>query len=499
MKLSELLSLWWQRVLTPRWPLVGPERGVVVGLTVLGLVWLALRFVGLAYSPRGFFSDEFRAALHLVCIGQTGRSGYGDPWPWFIPGAGGGFYAAPFVYLGALWVNVFGPSIESIRAIAAAFTTLAIVGLFGFVRSVAGREAAWWAALVAALSPWSFQFARIAWDPPLAPGFLMLALWAWTMKNALVSGALSGALFSLALYSYPPMRIQAPLVFGALMLWETRARRFRVPRLAGFAVTSIVVAIPLFHQTFAGSLNQRGWTEAVFSPAFVAANRGASSTFAFVIKATLEHMWAHFKPSYLFFTGDWNPRHSTGQIGVFGFVDDLALLVFVAWLIRLFYKGVSEDWSGSLAGERGTHGERWLFCLAGFAFLAGVLPAALCFTGVPHALRSSGAWPFLAMLSGLVLCRWVRRFAPAHAVVLVVALAHSAYFGWAYFVRYRNIPEEWFSVDLQKALVTKHLGSAKAREVTRVYPEGYRYYRILLDKMSCVESQRALETYAAGL
>ena len=84
---------------------------------VLATLWLGLRFVGLEQNPPGFYGDEFRGALHMICLGETGASAYGERWPVFVPGAGGGFYTPPFLYFGAAWAKVFGYSIASFRAI----------------------------------------------------------------------------------------------------------------------------------------------------------------------------------------------------------------------------------------------------------------------------------------------------------------------------------------------------------------------------------------------
>ena len=304
---------------------------------VLAALWLVLRFVGLEQSPPGFYGDEFRAALHAICIGETGESAYGERWPLFVGGAGGGFYTPPFLYFSAAWAQLFGYSITSFRAIAAFFSVLTIAALYAWVRRTAGREIAAWTVFVAALSPWSFQFARIAWDPPLAPAFLMLALWAWLRWSALPAGLLAGVLAALAMYAYPPMRIQAPLVFAALFAVELAGRRLRTDAVLGFALGAGVVVLPLLVYTFSGDLNQRGLAEAVFSPEFVRENRGADSAGLFILKTTLANFAAHFSPGYLFFTGDANARHSTQRIGELGFVEVLGvgigvMLILERWL-----------------------------------------------------------------------------------------------------------------------------------------------------------------------
>jgi 4-amino-4-deoxy-L-arabinose transferase-like glycosyltransferase len=124
----------------------------------LAILWLVLRFVGLERSPPGFYGDEFRGALHAICIGETGESAYGERWPLFVSGGGGGLYTPPFLYFSAGWAQLFGYSIASFRAIAAFFSVLTIVALYGWVRQTAGRGIAAGSAVVAARSPWWVQF-----------------------------------------------------------------------------------------------------------------------------------------------------------------------------------------------------------------------------------------------------------------------------------------------------------------------------------------------------
>jgi 4-amino-4-deoxy-L-arabinose transferase-like glycosyltransferase len=451
----------------------------------LAFLWLALRFVALEHSPPGFHGDEFRAALNLICLGETGESAYGERWPLFVGGGGEGFYTPPFLYFGAAWAKVFGYSIASFRAIAAFFGVLTIAALYAWVRRAAGPEIAGWSAFVAALSPWSFQFSRIAWDPPLAPAFLMLGLLAWSLPRAAPAGLLSGSLVALAMYAYPPMRIQAPLVFGALIAVELLQKRLRARAFVAFALSALLVALPLLAYTIRGEINQRGLAEAVFSPAFVEANRGASSPIVFILKTTLANFAAHFSPGYLFFTGDANARHSTQRIGELGFVEVLAVGVGVMLLLERLFGARAEARGGAPAG---LWGARRLVGFCGFAALAGILPAALCFTGVPHALRSIGAWPFAAVVSGYLLWRFARDGTRAVAVIGAVALLHTAYFAHAYFVVYPTTDDRWFHGLLKRSLTASQLHTPEARQAAAIAPEAYRYLRILEDGLDCRSS-----------
>ena len=460
---------------------------------VLAVLWIVLRFVGLEESPPGFYGDEFRAALHAICIGETGESAYGEPWPFFAPGAGGGLYTPSFLYFSALWAKLFGYSIASFRAIAAFFNVITIAALYAWVRRTAGPEIAAWSAFVAALSPWSFQFSRIAWDPPLAPAFLMLALWAWTQARALPAGLLAGVLAALAMYAYPPMRIQAPLVFAGLFAVELAGRRLRADAAIGFALAAGVLVLPLLLYTFSGDLNQRGLAEAVFSPEFVRENRGADPPIVFILKTTLANFAAHFSPGYLFFTGDANARHSTQRIGELGFVEVLGVGIGVMLIVERWFGTGAPPPAGELE-RRGACGARRLVFFSCFALLAGILPAALCHTGVPHALRSIGAWPFQAVVFGFLLSRFARN-GRRRGVIAAVAILHTAWFAHAYFVAYPKIDDRWFHGAIKRLLSAEEIETRQAHRAAAIAPEGYRYFRILEDGLDCRSSAESVARF----
>lgn len=111
-------------------------------------------------------------AAQVLCIKQTGADYFGAKLPLFSPGLGGGYYTAPFLYGEALWTSVFGNSVVSFRSFVAFVSTLTIFGIYRFVKEFTKNETtARFALLFASISPWAFQFSRIAWDPPLAPFF----------------------------------------------------------------------------------------------------------------------------------------------------------------------------------------------------------------------------------------------------------------------------------------------------------------------------------------
>jgi 4-amino-4-deoxy-L-arabinose transferase-like glycosyltransferase len=299
----------------------------VIGFAVV------VRFVGLEFTPPGFSMDEAIGAANLACLGETGRSADNVAWPLFAIGDGGGFYTPVYLYFGAAWTRLFGISIGSIRSIPAVFVSITLLGVYLLGRRLGGSRAGFWALLLASLSPWGFHFSRVAWDPPLAPAFLVWCCFFWTLTRPVLGGALSGVAFTLAIYSYPPARLQAPLVFAALFFITWQTTRKRLVRSLSFAIGSVPLAIPLIRRMLDPNFAGRGNSLAIFTPGYLKAHRGFWSSEFYFVRNLADNIAEHLRPSFLFLTGDANLRHASQYMGELGLVDDLALLLGLGLLV----------------------------------------------------------------------------------------------------------------------------------------------------------------------
>src|SRR6185312_9603487 len=156
--MTELSTL--GRFFTERWRRDRLDRWAEVGIMIVALGWCAMRFIGLEKVPYGLSTDETLAGLHVICLAQTGASADGHPWPLFATGIAGGMYTPAYLYTLLAWTRLFGTSIG------------AVVGLALLARRVGNGRAARLAVAAAALSPWSFQWSRLAVDDPMAPALL---------------------------------------------------------------------------------------------------------------------------------------------------------------------------------------------------------------------------------------------------------------------------------------------------------------------------------------
>ncbi|HXU62111.1 MAG TPA: hypothetical protein VN962_10440 [Polyangia bacterium] len=475
-------------------------RGVDVILLAVAVALLGARFVALELSPPGFYVDEFLGALHVVCLSQTAHSSSGQAWPLFAEGGGGGFYTPVFLYLGAGWTRLFGPSIYSFRAMAALAGVMSVLGATAVAKRAAGPRFAFWTFVLACLSPWGFQFSRIAWDPPLYPAFLVWAVHVWLGgRRTALQGALSGALFAGALYSYPPARIGAPLLFAALLVggWA----RLRWQQVVGFGLSATALLAPLLVRYGDPAFRGRGADLSIFSGAFIRDHRGHWPKWFFVIRSLLDNIHAHFTPSFLFLGGDQNLRHSTQYFGELGLLDAFALVMGLALLVAAVRGRMHPSPpDGRSAGVPAARTLASYFGLAGIGIFCGILPAALTWEAVPHALRAIGAWPFFSMLGGGLLVLGEARWRAARASACTVAVLHAALMLFVYFRLYPPLAEGAFSSSLHDSFArTAALDpDDKASLVSRESPEGIRYYLIRSGKYDCTTSSEAVSAWKRG-
>ena len=404
-----------------------------LALVAIVLVATALRFYR-TDLPDGFYRDEAAITANAICLAESGRTLDGAHWPLITEVLGGGHSSIVWLAPAVVWSRVVGTSIPEERALVAVCGALVVAGVFVFGWFATGsRRVGAYAALAAAVSPWAFQFSRVAWDAAIAPVYLAwaLALLCWASSQRATESrrwlrwstiALAALLFAAACISYPPERVQVPLVLLAFLIWKRSFARAHLPEVAGFAAVFVAATANLWLLTASGAIQGRYAALSVFNAGYWAdaGITSPASIRAHGLWLFTKNFFAHFSPTYLLMSGDAEARHSTQLLGEWSWLDALAFAgaTCVAFIKRARPSG-------------------WVI-FAAFGYVAAVIPAALTREGVPHALRSIGALPFLAVLVGTAIesigdrLPRVRHFLPAatSAVALgcLVAL-YGAFFG----------------------------------------------------------------------
>lgn len=319
------------------------------------------------------------------------------------------------------------------------FSCLVILGVYLLgSRLWRSRNAGLLCALAAAISPWIFQFSRIAWDPSVAPAYLVWAfalLWSSSSKFKRLEEILSGVLFAAAAYCYPPLRVQiaVTLPFALVGLQFFRGRKLLD---SAFVVAAMLLAAsPLILKTLSGEIQGRFDVLSIFNTTYLTGIYGSSSTLN-GLQALFENFRLLLSPDFLFLHGDHNLRHSTGSFGIWSWLDSFTLLGGATWFLA---RSFQNKWEKALSFE--------IFFVV-VAYLAGILPAAMTWESNPHALRSFGAAPFLALaVGGILACVW-RRSKFWQIAIIAFAILNFTIFSVTFFKTYPAIARVWFDTDV---------------------------------------------------
>lgn len=161
-----------------------------------------------------------------------------------------------YIYLAALSIALFGPTLFALRLPAAVVGTLATLPVYLLGRDWFGRAAGLFAAALWAITFWPIHLGRIGLRAGLLPPLLALAFWlgtrAWrevqSERRASRLWLIAGAVYGLSFYTYLAVRF-TPLIlvlFAAyLILTGRRERLWSGGRVLWFALGAGIVAAPL--------------------------------------------------------------------------------------------------------------------------------------------------------------------------------------------------------------------------------------------------------------
>jgi 4-amino-4-deoxy-L-arabinose transferase-like glycosyltransferase len=364
----------------------------IIAITILGLL---LRTWDLETLPPAPDPDELSIGYNAWSILVTGRDEYGTPYPTAFR-AFGEYKRPAYIYAAVPSIAVFGPTTWAIRLPGAIAGTLTIPAIDAVARTLFGsRMTGLVAATSLAVSPWHLQFSRGAREASfitlavtllalcLAKGFRVTSNTPDTgRRRVIVSWGVGAALSSLlAIYSYPGGVVFVPLMIaGWAWAWRARLREV-VPAIASAVVVVAIGAIPLARQLLDGRIGARFAQASILNdPALyeTASRRIARDVeagvpwvfdhpFALAARTAIDAYIGHFNPTFLFTSGDAQPRHHGTDTGQLYLWDAIPILVGIATIVH--------------RRRNPAH------AAVGLWLLVGPVPASLA-TEAPHAVRT---------------------------------------------------------------------------------------------------------------
>lgn len=387
-------------------------------LAVIFFVGIFLRFYQLGQNPPGLTWDEASLGYNAYSILQTGKDEYGN----FLPVDFRSFddHKPPlYVYLTVPSVAFFGLTEFAVRFPSAVLGSLTVLVTYFFVKEillvigVVKKEErhgfallldkknteiiALFSAFFFAISPWSLQFSRAAFEGNIGLFFLILASFFFLKGTTNGKFFLFSALFFVcSFYSYHSFRLVGPIfiilaatLFAKELLLQKKYVLFSL-LLAG--VLSVPIALTFLGTSGSGArLSMVGiFSSTEILPTHIAReerdklsgdNLGAifhNRRIVYGLSIAKGYL-DHWNPDFLFFHGDGGRQHHAVEMGMIYFWEFPFILLGVASLLFVFNKRIA-----------------FLFLLFAVSPIASSLT-----TGTPHPVRAIAMIPALHIFTAV--------------------------------------------------------------------------------------------------
>jgi 4-amino-4-deoxy-L-arabinose transferase-like glycosyltransferase len=374
----------------------------VINTLLLLIVGLAavLRLFNLGTNPPSLNWDEAAWGYNAYTIGIDGKDEFGTFLPYEYLESYGDFKPPLYAYLAVIPVKLFGVTEFAIRFPSAVFGVLTVLATFYLVKEIFYSKKrdnkieliALTSALILAVSPWHIMLSRAAFEANVATFFIVVGIvfFLYAIRKNMWMLVVSALSFALTFYIFNTPRIVVPLLVLTLVIasWRILWKHKLQTIIAG--LVGAVIVLPLVPFLLSPQASLRFQEVNIFSDIKIVeeANKkieednnawwskiinnrrvGYSREFA------LNYL-DHFNPTFLFISGDVNPRFSTQDVGQMYIWD-------------ILFIGV-----GSLLLLKNRNGKWWIIPVW---IAIGIIPAATA-RETPHALRIETVLPTFQIL-----------------------------------------------------------------------------------------------------
>ncbi len=425
-----------------------------------------LRLYQLGQDPPSLDWDEASLGWNAYSILKTGTDEYGKAWPVSIRSFND--YKPPmYVYATIPSVAVFGLNEFSVRLPSAIAGVLTVLVTFFLVRTLTNNKLlSYLVTFLLAISPWSIQFSRVAFEANLALFFFVLGSFSLSLflekhdtKTGKILLAACVLAYTFSIYSYHSSRLVVPLFVTGILLWRFRLAVRHWKLLTFCAVLTLVLLYPLARNT----INTKSLT-ARFSDVSIFAQDKADMTVEKIVPLFAKNYLDHFNFDFLFLTGDANVRHHAPDMGVLYLWEAPFLLLGFLFLFKTKPK--------------------WGFFVLWWLLTAPVASALTMPT--PHAIRSLLFLPTFQIITGFGILRFiesVKSLKPIPMLFLclvscVLYLGNIFYYLDQYFVQLPvEYARDWqygYKEAVKKVLALEH--KYNQIYITSYYDQPYIYF-----------------------
>ena len=398
-----------------------------------------LRFYQISTNPPSLTWDEAAWGYNAYSLGIDGKDEFGRFLPHDYLESFGDFKPPMYAYLDVIPVKIFGLNEFSTRFPSDFFGVLTVLLTYFLVirifnTSQKKEKYALLSAFILAISPWHILLSRAAFEANVATFFIVLGVWGFlagvqNKKWYLIISAIS---FTLSMYTFNTARIVSPIlvIILAIIFWK-KLLQIKKQTILAFII-GLIIFLPTFRFLLTPQAGLRFQEVNIFSDIDIikTANQEIANDHDAVFSKIIhnrrllysvdyiKHYFDNLRPTFLFITGDGNPKFSTQDVGQM-YIWDIVFLV--SGIFILFKKKEGYWWIIPV----------WL--------LVGIIPAATA-QQTPHALRIEASLPTFQILVayGFVeLTDYIKKYRKIiFSFLFLLLFLNFAYFYHDYFVHY---------------------------------------------------------------
>jgi 4-amino-4-deoxy-L-arabinose transferase-like glycosyltransferase len=446
-------------------------------LIIFVVIGATLRFFKLGEIPDSLNWDEVSWGYNGYSIWQTGRDEHGELFPLSFK-AFGDYKQPVYVYLNALSIGLFGLNAFAVRFPSAFLGVLSIIITYLLVKELrSANTVALISAGLVAVSPWSIQFSRIAYEANVGQFFVLLGVWLFVkglnMKNWILL-CVSTIPLAISSYTYHSEKIFTPILFGGLVVFGFPFFIQHIKKALLVILLFIVLILPwvidsrttargrsvtfLSNQTqlLTNSIEKLHYEQ---EQELFLGKLFYNRRIVYFTKY-IDNYLAHFDPNFLFVKGD-DARHHAPGMGVLYIVSLPFIIAGMIVLLRLKSK------------------ETFLIFL--WFFLAPV--AAALAINAPNASRSLiilPTWQLFGALGIVQIVNLINKSQHMRLAIIAIAILYSAnilYFIHQYFVHTNTDMQQYWQYGYEQAVKFVHTQTlSKNIHFDESIEQGYIFY-----------------------
>lgn len=410
-------------------------------LLVIIVIAAVLRLYKLAENPPSLYWDEASLGYNAFSILTTGHDEHGELFPIARFIAFGDYKPPGYIYATAVSMAIFGVNEFAIRFPSALTGILMVLLTFTLVRKLINNEnTALIASALLAISPWSLQLSRAAFEAHLAAIFNLVGIITFIYfprKKLLLPTSI--IFFVLSFYTFNANRILAPLLIVLLSLIYFRELLITKKWVIVSVIIGVLLLLPSISYLRSRESRLRFQEVSIFTSLDIIKKsndrieRAGNTLLGKIIhnrriyfaKEFLVHYFDNYKGEFLFIKGDRNPRLSTQETGELYLFEAPFLII---GLIHLLFK----------RNKTGVLILGWL--------LIAPIPAATA-RETPHMLRIASILPTYQVITAIgIIIFW--RFLTSFKLsvrflclfmIMIFAIGNFFYYLHHYWIHYPSI------------------------------------------------------------